>query len=256
MRRRCIAHHVERRFHDKPKNDFTRNNNPVMPGGFARTHTDNAAPCTAIPPEQLSRSTSRNSVGCPLGSETRYDPSGKRVSARSYDRDSGQTTKQIEYASDGSRVVTTPNSDRTVTIQSYNAHKQITQKQTLSQDGELTEHYDPATGQVTNQVTTKPDGHRTAGSLYRNGNLGAQDEYDASGRRTSSVSYDPRGSTGTLTYVTYNRDGSRHVDKAEDERHIAYTVDSNGQVHDRHSMPLSQDDKEKLAQWKAGAEQT
>jgi hypothetical protein len=46
------------------------------------------------------------------------------------------------------------------------------------------------------------------------------------------------------------------VDKVEGKLHAAYTVNSNGRVQGRQSVAQSSDDEQKLALWKANAEQT
>ncbi|MBN3757693.1 RHS repeat protein [Paraburkholderia sp. Tr-20389] len=188
-----------------------------------------------------------------LGSQVQYGPDGKRVSSTSFNPQQGDLNQRVTYGADGGREVTHVDHDaRTVKSTTYNAQNQVTTVRTTTPDSEQTEHYDPETGSVTVHATLNGDGSRSVSSGNVFGHEGARSTYDRNGKETSSVSYNPNEGTGTLTYVTRNPDGSRDVDKVDSSQHTFYSVDSNGQVHNRKSIPLSSGDKDALAQWKSG----
>ncbi|SAK61789.1 peptidase M10A and M12B, matrixin and adamalysin [Caballeronia pedi] len=192
-----------------------------------------------------------------LGSRVQFDPNGNRVSARYFDPVTEAPNKNIDYQPDGSRSVTTPdNENLSMKTQSYNAKNQMTQAQNVSPMGIQTTHYDPETGAITAQNTTDPGGGHTIESRNAQGNVGAINSYDATGKPTSSTSYDPSDGSGTLTHVTYNPDGSRAVDKATGTQHTSYTVGSDGQEQGRQTGALSPGNAATFADWKKYATQT
>ncbi|WP_213303542.1 hypothetical protein [Paraburkholderia sacchari] len=136
----------------------------------------------------------------------------------------------------------------------YDPQNHLTRVQTRSADGEQTDIYDPQSGRRTDQFIANPDGSQDHYSYNNQGNLGSWQNYDADGRIKSSVGYDPKEGNGTLTYTTYNPDGSRQVDTADRDHHNSYTVNSDGTVHNVNQWPLSADDKNKYAQWSGGTE--
>lgn len=112
---------------------------------------------------------------------------------------------------------------------------------------------DPQTGAQTNQVVTNKDGTRTVYSFNDQGQVGSKNTYDASGRPTSSTSFDPHEGPGTLTSVNYNGDGSRNVQKATAEGITSYVVQSDGQQSDRQTVPQNQSNLDAFKAWQANS---